>query len=718
MGGFDGVNQKCLPLPLETYCYAKDFNPKQFKFDLLNPPKGSRGKKRIPVVDEVFAFDIETTGIDEICQSVMYIWQFQIGTQLTVFGRTWEDFELFMIKFRNCIPNGAKAICYIFNAGYEFSFLKGIYDFRTEEVFAVDSRKILYFQMYGCIEFRCAWLQSNMNLMKFTEKMNVKHRKLDDFDYGIKRFSWSALTVEELRYCQNDVLGLVEAIKEEMKRDGDTLLTIPYTATGYVRREFKKALANAGYSYFWAKDFFPDPYLYDIMRKAFRGGDTHGNIWYFNRILHDVKSFDRSSSYPDVICNKRFPIKPFVCEELTDINRIRELVEKHDRAFLLRLRFTDVKLKSRYWGDPYLTKDKSQNIQGAEFDNGRILFADSLETCITDIDLKIIEEIYDIGKIEVLDCYKSTYGKLPQCMIDLTIDYYKRKTELKGIDDYMYGKAKNKLNAIYGMLCQRTIVLPMVYNQLTKRFEYDENTPIEKMFSDARKSYWLPYQYGVWVTAWARWELFTGIKTVAMPTKKGKVKKFEEYSDFIYCDTDSVKFFGSADFSQYNEEHKQASLASGAYAYDRKGNIHYMGCFEEETPYVRFKHLGAKRYAGEVMKNGALELEVTIAGVNKKYGAQELKEKGGLEALQKDFTFYKAGGLSAQYNDIPLFTEWEQDGHKIKITSNVYLYPSEYSLGKDKEFLRLLHKPKQEIDICWKSLYNELCGLDDTATEI
>lgn len=709
---------RCLPLPMEKYCYAEDFDPKQFKFDLLYPPKYSRGKKKIPVVNEVFAFDIETTGIDEICQSVMYIWQFQIGTELTVFGRTWEEFELFMVKFRNCIPHGAKAICYIFNASYEFSFIKGIYDFKTEEVFAVDRRKILYFQMYGCVEFRCAWLQTNMNLKKFTEKMDVKHKKLDDFDYGIKRYSWSSLTVEEMRYCQNDVLGLCEAIKEEMTRDGDTLITIPYTATGYVRREFKKALSDAGYSYFWAKDFFPDQELYTIMRNAFRGGDTHGNIWYFNRILHNVKSVDRSSSYPDVICNKFFPIKPFEYEEIKDINRIMELVETHNRAFLLRLRFTDVKLKNRYWGDPYLTKDKSQNIKGAEFDNGRILFADSLETCVTDIDYKIISETYDIRKVEVLDCYKSTYGKLPQCMIDLTIEYYKRKTELKGIDPYLYGKAKNKLNSIYGMLCQRTIVLPLIYDSEQKQFLFDESIPVDKMFSDAKKGYWIPYQFGIWVTSWARMELYTGIKTVAMPLKIGKVNKFEEFSDFVYCDTDSVKFIGNADFSAYNEEHKQASLKSGAFAYDRKENIHYMGCFEEETPYVRFKHLGAKRYAGEVMHNGVSELEVTIAGVSKKYGAEELKEKGGLEALQKDFTFYKAGGLSAQYNDTPHITQWEIDGRTIKITSNVYLYPSEYTLGKEYEFIKLLKKPKHEIDICWKSMYNDLCGRDDTATEI
>ena len=40
----------------------------------------------------------------------------------------------------------------------------------------------------------------------------------------------------------------------------------------------------------------------------------------------------------------------------------------------------------------------------------------------------------------------------------------------------------------------------------------------------------LAYQWGVWVTAWARWHLEEGIK---LAHQKG--------AEFIYCDTDSVK---------------------------------------------------------------------------------------------------------------------------------------------------------------------------------
>ena len=243
------------------------------------------------------------------------------------------------------------------------------------------------------------------------------------------------------------------------------------------------------------------------MRKAFRGGDTHGNRWYADRIMHNVHSYDRSSSYPDVICNCEFPVTPFELVEIDSIDRIRGLTKKHKRAFLLRLRFSGgVKLKSEYWGSPYLSRDKAEKIKNGEFYNGRILSCDSMEMCLTDIDLRIIDFEYEIGKIEVLDCYKSTYGKLPQCMIDLTIEYYRRKTELKGVDEYNYNKSKAKLNAIYGMTAQKPISIPILYNNEEKEFYYDMDADMTALFEEQKRTYWLPYQYGIWVTAWARWK--------------------------------------------------------------------------------------------------------------------------------------------------------------------------------------------------------------------
>ena len=129
--------------------------------------------------------------------------------------------------------DGAFLVVYVHNLSYEFQFLKGIYSFFPDDVFAVASRKVVKADMWGCFEFRCSYKLTNMSLKQFTSKMMVKHQKLsgEEFDYGVKRYPWTELTDEELEYCINDVWGLVEAVNALMARDEDTLQTIPLTST-------------------------------------------------------------------------------------------------------------------------------------------------------------------------------------------------------------------------------------------------------------------------------------------------------------------------------------------------------------------------------------------------------------------------------------------------------------------------------------------------------
>lgn len=296
-----------LPAPLENYIDVAEFDAGIFhKYAVMKRRKSKKRKvDKLDVLDCICAFDIETTNIPEIEQAVMYIWQFQIDTELTVFGRTWEEFIDMLKKIIKALPERCQLVVYIHNASFEFSFIKGVYDFSPDEVFATQRRKVLYFWMFDRFEFRCSYRMSNLNLRDFTRKYKVKHIKLNDFDYDVKRFWFSPLTVEELRYCQNDVLGLVEAVRAVLIDENETLLSVPLTSTGFIRKQLKKIVFdNLGYNY--AKPFFPSPDLYRLMRLAFRGGDTHCNRWYVDDIIEDVYSVDRSSSYPDVLCNGFF----------------------------------------------------------------------------------------------------------------------------------------------------------------------------------------------------------------------------------------------------------------------------------------------------------------------------------------------------------------------------------------------------------------------------
>ena len=163
------------------------------------------------------------------------------------------------------------------------------------------------------------------------------------------------------------------------------------------------------------------------------------------------------------------------------------------------------------------------------------------------------------------------------------------------------------------------------------------------------------------------------------------------------------------DFSEYNAEKIKLSTESGAFAVDAKGKTHYMGVLEYEETYPTFKSAGPKKYA---YLDDAGKMHVTIAGVEKKRGAEELARRGGLEALQDGFVFRDAGGLAARYNDFPEVTEIVKDGEKIEITANIYLYQSEYTVGTLEEYKRIIRMSKILFDKIIKEVYNDL-GLEE-----
>lgn len=661
----------------------KIIRPDQFDFvKFRNIPiqkrkVGNQSGKKDRYKDIITAFDIETTRIREIEQSVMYVWQWAFDDDLCVVGRTWEEFLDLADNLAYILPDGVKLVAYVHNLSYEFSFLSGIYNFKPEDVFCMDSRKILKCTMFGKIEFRCSYIHSNMNLKEYTEKMGAQHSKLsgEEFDYSKQRFSWTPLTEKELAYCTYDVIGLVEAIKIDMEHDGDNIQSFPLTSTGYVRRDAKREMKKFAHSYIVEQ--LPNLHIYTMCREAFRGGNTHGNRFYAGQIVSDVHSIDRSSSYPDVLVNRPFPNGQFIEVGHIDEKTFRYYM-KCNKAIIMRVKINGIKLRYPTWGCPYLSKDKCREIVEAGYDNGRILHADSLETTLTDIDFRIIEYEYVWDSIDFLDVAYTKYSLLPEPFTLLINDYYERKTVLKGKEgaELDYYRAKAKLNSLYGM-CAQDPCKPYIRYEDGEYIVAEDDT--ETLLEKDNKRRQLPcYQVGVWCTAWARWELETGLRLV-----------FEsENGRFIYTDTDSIKYTGEVDFTNYNNERIRNSRNHGAYAIDSKGKYHYMGVFEEEGTCQRFVTLGAKKYAYED-SNG--DLHITVAGVMKKAGAKELAENGGIEAFRPNFIFREAGGIEAVYNDDPEIKEYKIDGHTVPITPNVVLRESTYTLGITEEYEYLLY---------------------------
>ena len=644
-------------------------------FEKIKPCRNPRGNphrsKKKKYLNCITTFDIESSRIRELEQSVMYIWQFNIDARITVIGRYWHEYFDMLKKIKDVIGNYWLVI-YVHNLSYEFQFLKGWYDFQPDEVFRTEPRKILKCEMFDHFEYRCSYFLTNLSLNQFTRQMNVENRKLsgDMFDYNKVRYPWTELTDYEIQYCINDVQGLAQALKKKLEADGDTVRTVPLTSTGYVRRDTKKAMSL--YNHDTLANMLPDVDLYSMLRQAFRGGNTHANRWYAGDIVENVSSIDIVSSYPAVMLTCEYPMGRFQEKKDCTVRKLKTLLKRH-YAVLMRVAFFDIDLQDIYCGCPYLSRDKCRDIINGEYDNGRVLKADYLETTITDIDFNIIKSMYKWTSLTPIKVMYTKYRPLPAPLKSVVLNYYKVKTELKHLsaDDpqyiyYMNNKAK--LNRCYGMTAQDPVKDTLDF--INGEFQY-EDLPIETILKASNKKAFLAYQWGVWVTRHRRARLQAGIDLAG--------------HNFIYADTDSVKYIGDLNIEPFNELRRREAFINDAYAYDNKGEIHYIGIYENEgyTLPNRFCTMGAKKY---VLEDSQGKLHITIAGVNKKKGAIEL---GKIENFKEGFIFYDAGGTESLFND-NIIRSINIEGHDLEIRDNVVIRDSTYTLGLTAEYIRLL----------------------------
>lgn len=696
--------------------------------------KGNPGRKKentILYLNAVCAFDIETSKIPSaICtmdvenppktlmagHTMMYIWQFQIDEHFTVIGRTWDEFRMFIDTVCDAIHPYGLAV-YVHHLGFEFHYISDIIPFKSEDVFVIKNRKVVRAVYRNQIEFRCSQFLTNTGLGAFLRKMNTKHQKLsgDDFDYYEYRTMDTPIDDEKLRYAVHDVLGLVEGVKKRMAMDDDNLYTIPMTSTGYVRRKAKTAMRYT--PRYYVQDQLPDLHLYHLMRDAFRGGNTHANRYFTDITLRDVHSVDIKSSYPNILCTMKFPVSRFVKCNIPTAENVNRIINVNHRAAIMKIRLCNVQLKDHHWGFPYLSyskcyfpwgnreKSKKDALQAKllQLDNGRVLYAQELETVVTDIDYKIICEEYAFEKPEFIEVYHARYGMLPPAFRDLVKKFFSDKTELDKKDrteeeTRWYNLAKELLNALYGMCAQKSIIQRIDYVDI-KNIDFDELEKIPELYQmhdddeqalldEHNRHAWLPYQWGVWCTAWARRHLETGLR-IAYDPEKGLYP--------IYCDTDSVKYIGVADWDQYNSNARKLAEAAGAYAQNPSGELFHMGVYSVEETYSTFKTLGAKKYA---YTYGDGRTHITIAGVNKRVGGDELDKAAassgehvtGLDMFEEGFTFVEAGGTESIYNDyIPEDEKYIYiNGKPFEITRNIFIKPSEYTVGYSEDYRTLL----------------------------
>lgn len=376
------------------------------------------------------------------------------------------------------------------------------------------------------------------------------------------------------------------------------------------------------------------------------------------------------------------------------------MIYQKEKAVLIRVSLFNLELADPFIPVPYIPTSKCKNIYNATFDNGRILSAEVIgEITLTDIDYQIIKKQYKFD-MQIHAMASARYGKLPQPLRDCVAEYFQNKTSFKDKDSdtehtedfytLLYNKMKALLNAQYGMMAQNPVKSNIQYDPEKCKSKSKDNLYIEDdskseedLLEDYNSRAFLAYQWGVWVTARAREHLQKGIDLCGI--------------NFVYCDTDSCKYLGNdVDWNILNKEYIKLGEKYKTYGVDTKGIKHYLGVFDQEKHIKRFKTLGAKNYA-YVDDDG--KLHITIAGVNKKIGAIELKRAARkhdvtigppvdpLFMMDEGFKFIYAGGIEARYSDYPDITRWiTEDGVPLRITRNVSLVENTKTLCAGKSF--------------------------------
>lgn len=635
-------------------------------------------KNRISYINQLAAFDIEAYTIpSDNPYAYMYIWQFCIENMVCM-GRTWSEFLTFIDRLSTTVSCNTKnrLVVWVHSLPYEFQFIRRFFDW--ENVFAKDTRDVLRALTTSGIEFRCSYALTNKSL----EKMQLSARshlylKQSGRKYNYKKFRTPSTKMAdyELAYCYCDVRGLCEALEDFLEKD--TLATIPMTSTGYVRRDCRNAMRKNPKNREIFKKCRITKEVYQLLEEAKRGGNTHANRHIVGRILHNVHCVDISSSYPYAMMVKYYPLSCFFKMDVTDRNSFNAYLNEY--CCLFRIAFKNIRIKENV-PIPYISYSKCNEYGENDIVfNGRLLSAEYVSTTLTEIDYNIICEQYDFDDIAISDFHCAVRGQLPDELRERIIYYYVNKTKLKGIDDYEYAKSKELLNAIFGMMCTNP-VHDVIYIDDEGEWHHDKGDIKEELnrYYKSRNSFLSP-AWGVWVTAHARAWLQKAIDITSDNT--------------CYVDTDSDKFQAMDEniFNELNSEAIELSKKAGAYAMDPDGNIHYMGVFEIEKPYDRFRTWGAKKYVYEQKnKKGKKELHITIAGVNKKMGAEYLIKHGGIDKFNIQYKNGKREGFYFPPGHSGRTTAWHNDdgihtivvnGKPILTAANTGILETGYQLG-------------------------------------
>lgn len=524
-----------------------------------------------------------------------------------------------------------------------------------------------------------------MSLAVWAEQRKLNVRKLvGDLDYTILRTPKTVLTDKELAYCFNDVLVMYYGLQQYKEKYGH-IIDIPFTQTGEVRKEVIERM-NVSSEYKYRKrclKLIPETIEdYSLLCDCFMGGYTHSNAVHTDIVLDNVCSKDISSSYPTVMCLEKYPMTYF--EETIPCD---DYFNNDNYSYIIT--FDVEHLRSKRW-NTWLSFSKCTKIKGYSLDNGRVLKADFVQLSLTNVDYEMFQLCYDFENLNIIDFRVSSNDYLSPTFVKYILELYGNKTTLKGIEEQepLYMKSKQYVNSMYGMMVTKNITDTIEFEEdRWKKELLNENSFYTKIASEKKKlsKTFGAFQFGVWVTAYARRNLWQGILAL-------------DYN-VVYCDTDSIKYIDcdSNFFNEYNEkiaerENERADMLGipreKFCPKDRNGVSHRLGIFDDDGQYQKFKTLRAKKYCYVDNDN---KLHMTVSGVRK----SAVSQLHNIEEF-KDGTVFDvehAQKLLMTYIDDMKPIVWNKgqyDEFYSKYQYGICAQPTTYSLGITDDYESIL----------------------------
>lgn len=386
---------------------------------------------------------------------------------------------------------------------------------------------------------------------KVAETFGLEEQKLE-IDYTEYREPGHILTPTEVEYLKHDVVICAKALHLLFSQNLKKI-----TQGSNALSDYKKTVGSKNFSkWFPTLEYNVDKEI----RQSYKGGYTYVNPKYQGKTLSSGIVLDVNSLYPYVMYSKLLPYgvpKAFKGEYENDklyplyVQMIRcqfELKENHIPT--IQIKHTHI-----FQANEYLTTSGNEEVV----------------LCLTNVDLEIFKEHYDIINPEYLGGwkFKATKG-LFKTYIDKWINL-KIQAEKDG-NKGMRQLCKLMLNALYGKFGLNPDVASKIPKYDAGKIKY-KTTP-----KTTRKGIYIPM--ASFITAYARQITITSAQSV--------------YDRFIYSDTDSLHLLGS----------------------ELPENLHIdkyeLGAWKHESTFTRGKFLRQKTYIEEI--DG--EVKITCAGMS------------------------------------------------------------------------------------------------------